>query len=239
MTYRFFCAALFCLFATSIFAQEGGSGFGLVLEPQISGRRLIANAATISQRQIDSIERVEIGAPAYAVGLLWNTRGEKIGFQIGIQYADLGYQTQKLALPADSPRGNQFDRFREQFRQRQVELPLAIHFYQSIGADDDFYFLMGGALGYSLNQAQSTIYYAGDVRERESEEVTGEYRRFNYAFQTGMGWEHHFTERLTLVVQPTFRFWLKSLQQDVTPDRNLYQLGVQIGLRFDRPRAQG
>lgn len=236
MRYLLLALGLFTLLVPESRAQSR-QGIGIGLFPNYSHRRLVV-FQNYSQNQVDSLETAERFRPSYSAGLLLSTRGEKVGLQIGLNYAEVGYRGTRTPLPITDPRANRFTEYRLEFRGRQVMVPLSILFYQELSEQDEFYFLLGSGLSYSLKNDFVTTYFSGDISEREVAEAPGEFRRINYCFEAAMGWEHHFGGKLTLTLAPTFRLWMSGLLTEGELNRNLYQLGMRMGLRMDWERGR-
>ncbi|MCB0636936.1 MAG: outer membrane beta-barrel protein [Lewinella sp.] len=224
---------LLCL-APALTAQVR-QGIGINLFPNYSHRRLVA-FQDISQAQIDSLEVAERFRPSYAAGLLFTSRAEKVGVQMGLQYSDTGYRGIRTPLPITDPKASQYTQYRVEFRTRQIEVPFSVLFYQALTDQDEFYFLLGTGLSFNFGNQYRTTYYSGDRSETEKTDAEGEFRRINYCFQSAMGWEHQFANSFTLNIAPTFRLWLSGLLREGNLNRNLYQLGVNLSVRWERER---
>ncbi len=210
--------------------SQARAGWGLSLEPSLSGRRLVGFGLPDAEiKRLDSLERNTLG---YGAGLFYSMRGEKVGVQIGLNYVQLGYDTRRTLLPENSPYRDGYDEIREGFRSRLLELPFSLLFYQSLGSRDDFYFLLGANAGFALSQTTNLTLYNESSSERISLEPEGDFRRLNFAFRTGMGWEHLLGTNWVLSLQPTFTFWLNGvLQETLEVNRNLYSLGLRVAVR--------
>lgn len=228
MRYLLLLGLLACL--SDLTAQEIRSGFGLDLYPQLSTRRLAASGF-VSQDEIDRLEEREIVRPSYAVGLFYSRRAEKIGFRIGLDYANVGYRSKVEALPEDSPDRPVFASFRDGFVSHQLQVPMSVQFYQELSPGSDFFFEMGLLGSYALGQKEIRTLYAGERQENERSEPEGDYRGANFGFQTAMGWEKTMGRNWVLSLRPTFQFWLRGLKQnDADVNRNLYNVGLRIGI---------
>jgi hypothetical protein len=221
------------LLSLSICAQNY-SGIGVSLFPNWSGRRLVALDAN-SVAQVDSLDALEGLRPAYSAGFFLSYRGKRAGVQAGLQYTEVGYNGERRPITFDDPEAPNFTERAQNFRSRQVEIPLSVLMYQPLGDKDDFYFLMGTSLSYNLSNEDLTVLYAGDISERRTAEAPQDFRRLNYAFQTAMGWEHRFRGRIVMNVAPTFKLWLAGLYRDEAfLNRNIYQFGLRVAFRLDR-----
>ncbi len=218
------------------FAQTTVS-YGLELYPNLSNRRQ-AIYYNIDPTKIDSLDKLEKGTFGYGLGAFWGVRGEKIGFQVGANYSVAGYQRVRSVLADGSPDKPAFAEYTEAFRTQQIEVPIGIKFYQELGDQDEFYFMFGALLNYSLqNELTTTLFADSGATEERKGDAPGDYRKFNIGFQAGLGWEHHFSDAFTMSLQPTFRFYFQGLLQNdpaLQVNRNLYSLGLRATFRLDR-----
>lgn len=215
--------------------QSVRSGMGVSLFPNISHRRLVAVDLT-TLTLTDSLDASERPLPTYALGLVFNHRGEKVGVQGGVHYSRMGYRSDRMAIPLSNPLAARFTDQEYRFVTQQVEVPFALVFYQALSDKDEFFFLLGSGFSYSLTNNDTFIRYEGDISEKETRRATEDFRRINYCFQTGMGWEHRLSNSWTLSVAPVFRIWMAGLYRDAELNRNLYQLGIHVALRRDVTR---
>lgn len=207
---------------------------GLNLYPNYSSRRLIA-LSNISIPEIDSIETRETSRPSWSAGVAMGWRSQKLGFQIGLDYMDSGYRTVKEDLPEDDPRSGTAGKRRIIFQGQYLSVPMEVHFYQQLSERSDFYFMMGAAASYNIGNSFNTRYYAGENDElvRMAEE-NSEYRGVNMAFQSGLGWAYDLSDNLRLSLQPTFMFWMRGVLKENDLNRNLYSMGLRLGLMFQK-----
>lgn len=216
--------------STALFAQDISRSIGIQLLPGVSSRRFLPNNV-LSSQEIRDIEDREMASFSYGAGVNYLVRGEKAGFSLGLLYQQLGYETNRF----EWTESESFEEAEETFVQQALSLPAAINFYQELGRTDRFYFLLGLELSYQLSTEETrTLFdrnssFTEPIQRPEEEE----FRRTNFALRTGMGWEHDFSPRLMLSLQPTFQYWFRSLLRDTDgSDRNLYSLGVRAALNF-------
>ncbi len=211
------------------------TGWGLELFPNLSNRRLVAYTS-ISEQMIQEIEKREVSKPSYAAHLFLFWKKEKIGFQIGAGFADTGYRTVEEPIPANDPDFAIASSRRYVFQNYNLELPASMKFYQSLSDKDLFNFMLGANVSYNLSNDTLTVLYGGENSTRRVADES-DFRKINYAFTAGIGWEHRFSPTFTLILQPTFTFWMKGVLKDTIYtelNRNLYSFGVRVGFRFDR-----
>lgn len=217
----------------SLVAQQY-SGIGINLFPNYSHRRLV-NFDISMQAQADSLETNEISRPSYATGLVLSYRGRKAGVQVGLNYSQSGYRGTRQPIPFGDPQRANFNEQQYQFRAQSIEVPFSIHFYQNLSDNDDFFFVLGSGLSYNFSNQNIITRFNGETSSREIlENDDDDFRKVNYSFQTAMGWEHKFSDRIVMSIAPTFRLWLAGIKRDALLNRNLYQFGIRATFRWER-----
>ena len=225
---------IFVVCSTLLQAQENRSaGYGIELFPNLSNRRLIAFDLS-NQVEIDSIQANEYGLPTYGAGIFLNYRGEKVGLRFGLNYMELGYRGMKTTIPFDDPFASQFSEIEYTFKSQQIEAPISFIFYQQLSEKNEFYFLLGTGISYNFNNKDIFTRFEDDFQETTTNDAPQDFRPLNFSLQTGMGWEHHFDKSITLDIAPVFKLWMSGLYKGELLNRNLYQIGLKIGIRFDR-----
>lgn len=160
-------------------------------------------------------------------------RGEKLGFHTGINFMDAGYRTVKEPTPENDPNIPLGFERRFAFQNSYLEIPAEVNFYQSLGERNAFYFMMGAAISANLSNRYDSLYYSGErITGLHRQDDSDDFRTINYAFQTGMGWEHMFNDRLMMVLTPTFKFWMRGVLKENDLNRNLYSIGLNARLMF-------
>lgn len=209
--------------------------WGAYLYPNYSSRRLIAIDANLSEQMLQDIEDRETGKFSISGGGHAGWRGEKAGFQFGLGVAETGYRTVREPIPPDSPDAPNASQQRFIYRNINLELPIELQFIHELDYRNFFYFMLGGVGSYNLANQEIKILYDGDIRERgDDPEPEGDYRRSNFAFQAGLGWERNIGGSTHLYLQPNFQFWLSGLYRDASINRSLYNFGLKLGVKFYR-----
>ncbi len=225
------------LLAGSVFAQTERN-WGLVVSPQLGHRRLLYTDA-YTREDIAAFEAAEKFRPGISLGVLSSRRVDKIGLQIGLQYANAGYLSPRTDYALNDPERGIYTSFRRAYRVHQINVPLSINFYQDLGTKNAFYFMFGVNLGYQLSADSVLLRYTGETTDRQYSRETTEIRAFQQGFQTAMGWERKLGKRVLLAVQPTFTFWFSGVfPREVPLNRNLYQLGLSTSVRLQRPALE-
>lgn len=222
------------LYSLAAFSQEPARfSWGVSLYPNFSDRRLIA-FSNISEEMIRALDSREISKPSWSAGLFGGWKGYRVGFQFGVQFMDIGYRTVKEPFPANEPNPTFATERRYVYQNYNIETPVEILFIQELRPGAKFHFMLGGSLSYNLRNNIRIINFAGDSKEvTVSQEDQDLFRDINYAFQTGIGFEKNFGERLSVFFQPTFQFWIKGILKDNELNRNLYSFGLKTGVRFN------
>ncbi len=226
---RMLLVALALFSAATLLAQEVTQSIGIQVLPGVSSRRFLPQGL-LSTTEVQEIEEREIARASFGAGIDFLIQGEKVGLSLGLLYQQLGYQTNRFDWPEPD-----FETAEEQLTQQLISLPASVNFYQELGRTDRFYFFMGLEFAYQLSTEENRTLYRSNGSEtapiqRPEEE---EFRRSNLALRTGLGWEHDFSPRLMLSMQPTFQYWFRPLllPNDVA-NRSLYNLGVRVALHF-------
>jgi hypothetical protein len=217
-------------------AAQSGFSWGLNLYPNLSDRRLINSGGRLSEKAIAELDQLEKAAFSYAAGLDMQWQSETVGLNLGLRYRTAGYSVGRTILLPDDPNGDFADESEAQYTESSVELPVEMLFFFGLDDNRALFFSMGTAFSYQLDaQNELTLFRTGGPETRIVDPPY-EYRRFNYAFQTGIGWQMPLSEQLLLSIQPNFQFWFKGIYEDRAEiNRNLYNLGLKVGLRFWRP----
>ncbi len=224
--------AVVLLFAATLGSSQAEFGWGLEVYPNFSNRRLIAQAG-ISNQQIQELEALEAARFSYSAGLFAQWRGGRAGFQAGLRLMDTGYRTVKTSLSADdSPPPGAAEK-RIVYQNLFIEAPAELQFFQELDDNNDFFFMMGLSLAFNLANKDKTIFYTGESRTVNSETPNQDnFSNLSYSFLTGIGWEHQFSDSFSVVLQPTFQFWLQALLIEADINRNLYSVGLRLGAKF-------
>ncbi|NRB53360.1 MAG: outer membrane beta-barrel protein [Saprospiraceae bacterium] len=224
---------LLCLCYMGEGLAQAGFSWGISLYPNYSDRRLIAYSF-ITQDEINRLDSLEGGRFSYSGGVLAEWRTEKVSFQTGVNFMNTGYRTiSETILPGD-PDENLGTERRFLFRNFNIEIPAELHFYQEVSPGNEFIFTLGGAMSYNISNSAFKILQRDGSSERiDVTDNEQEFRPVNFAFVTAVGWETDISETLSLVIQPTFEFWMRGIFIDTLElNRNLYNLGVKLNLKF-------
>lgn len=224
-------ATLFLL--TDCLPAQVGTWFSLNLYPNYANRRLIV-LDNLTRQQIDRIDSLEYAKPAYSVGGAIQWRGEFLGLQIGANLANMGYRTLRDRIPTDDPNAGLAEEQELRNTTYLLEVPIEFSFYQQLNDKNELYFVMGSGLAYHLSSTTHATLYTGNRVETNSRPTEGDFRKVNLSFQTAMGWEHAFSPYVRMQIQPHFQFWLRGLMIDAPLTRNLYSIGLRLGIKFGR-----
>ncbi len=231
----FFCLLscfAFFLLSVSLTAQSNSQGFGLELYPHYANNRLLSGGL-IGFREAARISSLEKIAPGYGLGIFYEQKGEKMGYQVGLRYLYTGYDRSRgpLNFDPDNPSNSGPD-FSSTFRAQFIETPFYWNFYQAISNKSQFFFSLGLASSIHLGSktTQTTYLPQGDITEEVFPNTT--YRGFNVALLSALGFRTVLGSRLALSIQPNFEYWLRgnALEDEDQLNRNLYNFGVRFGV---------
>lgn len=237
MKYRVLKIYIFLIFIalgnSFLLRAQGGAQVGLTIFPHFSGARL-AGSTTAAPGVIDSLEAREISRPSLGMGLAVQWRADRAGFRTGLQVVESGYRTIRETIPAgqEAPEGA----LEWQIAQRilRIEVPAEILFLQKWNDRDRMNFTMGFSAAWGIAYSEDITFFSaerlGRTRQRQDR---GMFTPLQLAFQTGIGWQRDFGEKIIFFAQPTFQFWYTGLLRG-TPEvnRSLYTLGLKTGIVF-------
>jgi len=222
---------LFLFFCTSLQAQTYERSFGLELAPHNGGNRITSGGGAVI-RSLELQDSLESGLGGYGVGLLFESRADKIGFTTGLRYIRTGYEVVENGL--DGPTVG-MDR-REQVTAQYLELPFEVNFHQDISEKNRALFMLGLAANIHLGTKterstrfdgveQGTVVLPNDP-ERE-------FRPVVLSLNTGIGFDRKLGENWAVRIQPYFRFFLQgNLKSNFDQlNRNYFQTGVRVVVR--------
>jgi hypothetical protein len=230
---KILCLAIALITVGSLFAQAE-MNWGIQVVPNFSHRRLIAQE-NIERREINRLDSLEIGKFSYSAGAFVRWRGEKIGFQTGLNFISSGHRTIRGAVESGDPAPPNADEKRTVYEHYFIEAPAELQFFQELDDKNDFLFMMGLTFAYNIDNATRILFYNGESQGAVSEEVDNSlFTNIHYSFTTSVGWEHAFNESLALSLQPNLQFWLTPLfdNPDLLLNKNLYSVGLRVGLVF-------
>ena len=222
---------------TGAFAQEGPQ-YGLSAYPSFSGARLGAGT-TINNAALDSLEARETSRPSIAFGLAAQWRGAKAGFRTGIQLTNTGYRTVQEPVPTGEPAPPGAVTRSIAYRSMFIEMPAEILFLHEINTKDRVNFMMGVGAAYNIGNYEDTTYFSGERIGTEKQKLSNDnFRRLHLSFQTGVGWQRDFGQKVVFFVQPTFQFWFNGLLLEPGEvNRNLYSIGLKTGILLKAGRS--
>jgi hypothetical protein len=221
-----------CLLGLNSLSAQIGTWYSVNLYPNFSNRRLII-FDNLTQDQINTMDSLETNKPSYSIGGAIQWRGEFLGFQLGANFVETGYRTLRQPIPAGDPFAGRAEEYEQTFSSYLIELPVEVTFYQTLNANNEVFFMMGTGFAYNISNQTTTKLFNGGTPQTEKNATEGpNFRRLNMEFQAALGWETAFSPTMRLVIQPHFQFWMRGLYQDELINRNLYSLGVRVGLKF-------
>ncbi len=226
--YRLCC--LFVLLSSLVNAQTLERSFSLELTPQYGSQRISGtNTATFSQlERLDSLER---GGFSYGLGVVYESRVDRIGYTTGLRFTHLGYSTSQQ--PEAGVAGGSFS---EAVTANYLALPFELNFYQDATERDRVMFFLGAGVQYHLGTRTERTTFR-DGQELGTEQVSDDdvdYRGFVTSLTTGIGYDRKLSADWAIRFQPTFQFFLNGNLRpgDTTiANRNFYQVGLRLVVR--------
>ena len=219
---------LLLLFSLGLTAQTLERSFGLELAPQYTSSR-ITGGSNVTFRELETIDSLENGTYAYGIGLVYESRVERIGFTTGLRYFRTGLDRLRQALPNNQG-------FTETVAAHYLALPFDVNFYQDVTPADRVLFTLGVGLQYHLGTRTERTLYAGEdeVETITVDDSATEYRPFLISFGTAVGYDRKLSVDYALRVQPYFQFFLNGNLRpdtDFLANRNYYQVGIRLVIR--------
>jgi len=216
------------LLTTGLEAQLYEKSFALEVAPHLGGRR-ISGGALVEFTELERQEELEDGIGGFGVGLLFESRADKVGFTTGLRYLETGYE---IVDPGEDGPVLGFD-LTDQVRAKYLSIPMELNFHQSITDKDRAFFMLGIAAHVHLNTStERTTTFDGEDRGTETlpEDPELVYRPVNISLNTGIGYDRKLGNDWAVKIQPYFQFFLRgNLQADDRQlNRNYYQTGVRV-----------
>lgn len=217
---------LFLFFSVAAFGQS--FEWGVSLHPNFSNRRLIA-LGNYSEEQIVTIDSMEAARPSYSAGIFANWQSEKIGLYLGLNYMSTGYRSIKNIILPDDPLSQNYTHQRFVYENMNIEIPAFLQFIQRPDEKNAIYFNLGTALSFNLKNKNRTIYYTRETTTRGevTEPDESNFRKVNYAFQTGFGWKRTFDNGMAITLEPVFVMWIKGILKSGDLNRSIYSIGLR------------
>lgn len=228
--YLLFCFA-FCARSSELSAQTYERSFGLEVAPHAGGRRISAGAGVPFQ-QLEAQDSLERGVGGYGLGLIFESRADKLGFTTGIRYLRTGYEAMRESDEGPGLGMATLDEVTAQY----ASIPLEINFHQNITEKDRVFFMLGIAANVHLKTTvKQTIFFDGEVQSSGDlpEDPNEAYRPVVLSLNTGLGFDRKLGEDWAVRIQPYFRFFLQgNLQTNFDQlNRNYYQTGVRVTVK--------
>jgi hypothetical protein len=209
-------------------AQVYERAFGLEVAPHAGGRR-ISSGAGVPFQQLEARDSLETGVGGYGIGLIFESRADKLGFTTGIRYLKTGYEAM-----FESDEGPGLGRgILDEVTAHYASIPLELNFHQDITEKDRVHFILGMSANIHLKTTtKQTIFFDGEVQSSGNlpENATEEFRPVVLSLNTGLGFDRKLGEDWAVRIQPYFRFFLQgNLKTNFDQlNRNYYQTGVRV-----------
>ncbi len=151
-----------------------------------------------------------------------------------IDIKNVDYVTNKADHKYFTPGSTPFDRPSSEISSGEIvqnfeyiEVPLILR-YKLIDRKIGFNLL--GGLSTNLLVGSNTYYHSGGEREKIGK--TTELKPINYSSIVGLGLDYSVSKHLNICLEPTFRYYLNSINQSSLIRSYPYSIGVFTGLRY-------
>jgi hypothetical protein len=227
----FLLALFFFALSPILEAQVYERAFGLEVAPHAGGRRISAGAGVPFQ-QLEAQDSLENGVGGYGIGLIFESRADKIGFTTGVRYLKTGYEAMLESNEGPGLGRATLDEVSAQY----VSIPFELNFHQDINEKDRVLFMLGMSANLHLKTTtKQTVFLDGEVQSSGNlpEDATQEFRPVVLSLNTGIGFDRKLGEDWAVRIQPYFRFFLQgNLKTNFDQlNRNYYQTGVRVTVK--------
>lgn len=228
--YRLLFAAL-VFFPMILTAQVYERSFGLELSPHHGSRRITAGQ-NVPFTEVERQDSLEAGRGGYGIGIVFESRADKIGFTTGLRYLQTGYEVDVQGTGGV----NSGTTFSEVVKASYVSVPFELNFHQDITEKDRVHFILGvaGHLHLQTSTTRTTFQDGNEVsKEVLTDDPLKDYRSPVISLNTGIGFDRKLSEDWAIRLQPNFQFFLQGNLRDSfnQTNRNYYQLGVRLTVR--------
>jgi len=219
---------LLILVTAGLDAQIYEKSFGLEIAPHQGGRR-ISGGANVLFTTLEKQEELEDGIGGFGVGLIYESRADKLGLTTGLRYLETGYE---IIDPGEDGPVLGFD-ITDRVKASFVSVPMELNFHQSITNKDRASFTLGMAAHVHLETTtERTTTFDGEDRGTEilAEDPELIYRPINISLNTAIAYDRKIGNDWAVKVQPYFQFFLRGnlRADDRQLNRNFYQTGVRV-----------
>jgi len=223
----FFIALLFLPMLLS--AQTYERSFGLELAAHHGSRR-ITGGQNVQFTEVERQDSLEAGRGGFQIGIVFESRADKIGFTTGLRYLQTGYEVEEQAA------GRIGSTFSEVVKASYVSIPFELNFHQDVTEKDRVHFILGvGAHLHLQTKSTKTLFQNGTETGLETivNDPTKAFRSPIISLNTGIGFDRKLSEDWAVRLQPNFQFFLQGNLRDNfdQTNRNLYQLGLRLTVR--------
>ena len=204
--------------------------FALELSPQYGSQRISGtNNTTFSQ--LERLDSLQQGGFSYGVGVVYESRVDRIGYTTGLRLMHLGY-----SIDEQTNTGVAGGSFADEVTANYLALPFELNFYQDATERDRVMFFLGAGLQYHLGtRTERTTFRGGQaIGTEEVPDDDVDYRGLVTSLTTGIGYDRKLSTDWAIRFQPTFQFFLNGNLRpgDTTfANRNYYQVGLRIVVR--------
>ncbi len=229
--FRSFYLLLPVLFCLPLSGQTYERSFGLELAPHNSGNR-ISSGGGLGQLALERQDSIESGLGGYTIGLLFESRADKVGFTTGLRYLKTGYEVIENGLDGPTSGRDTYEKVTASY----LELPFEINFHQDITEKNRALFMLGIAANLHLDTKTEQSSRIDGVEQGTvvvPDDPERALRPVILSLNTGIGFDRKLGENWALRIQPYFRFFLQgNLNANFDQlNRNYYQTGVRVAVR--------
>ena len=207
---------------------------GVSFSPDVCYRKLEkTDSSSFNDYVIDQRNEMEIPIVGYSGEV--NVRysfSRFFSMESGIQFSTKGYQTKKQNIVSFPPEPGFPTAVKYIDHFYYLDIPLKINF--SAGKNKwRFVSSIGASANFLLNASVTQVAYYADKTDRSTSSAGYSFKKLNVTPQVSIGLDYQFTDKMSLSVEPTFRYGiLKIIDSPITG--YLFTIGLNAGyyLRF-------
>jgi hypothetical protein len=235
--------SLFILFSGSLIGQEEtpkpiNNDFkrfriGVSYAPEMSYRDMVnVDGSTASSQAIDVINEFEIIKYGFTTGISGSYNiSPRTGFEIGVMYSNKGYQDKKMEYSMITSTGDYvvLGKYKSVFTFNYIDIPLKVNF--TFGQRKVHLLASAGLVTNLFISSSQTdlIKFNDDSEKRTKVNDLFHYTDAMVSAMLGTGIDYSVNSRLTLRLEPRFRYGLTRVIDNKPISARLWDFGINVG----------
>jgi Outer membrane protein beta-barrel domain len=206
---------------------------GVSYAPEMSYRTLLnVDGSNAAKNTIDFRNEMELPKYGFTAGIngCYNI-SRKIGFEAGILFSNKGYQERSMFYTVLNTDGTyqELGKHKYIYQFHYIDIPLKANF--TLGKQKVRFLASAGIVTSIFVSSAEThlINYYDDGVERATVEDPFKYKRGMLSAMIGAGIDYAITQRMTLRVEPRFRYGLTRIIDNTPISARLGDFGINVG----------